>query len=491
MPKKPSKSAVVIDINKWVTNLVGGSVEDAKRYLQLLDPENAHGIETNLVILRTALEAEKEGAARKSLITAIRAAIRTNENALDAGGDGDAPTDDGLPRVYGADANAGDEGDPSTEEMAGVDQLVALIVGGTVAEAKRQLVHLSPPTGASAEKIMANLRILRAALEAEERGPNRSSLVSAMRTEILHIEESIADNAAEANEVDGSPMVHLRFASPSDFAPHPELMAIPTMKDVIGYTSSKRQADRTEELLTEQAALYDDIARHGVIEPLKVVPADPKSVANSGVTWWIVDGRHRHDAAKWAGESEIPFVEVNPEEVESIIVGSIVGRRHWTKTQKAFLAVERNPFLLGGKAGRSGKSPESGLFPTLGEIATRFGVSRSLLCEAVEFYRPFAGKQALESVRLQIMAGIGFANVVSGKGGEAATKDKAGKPLPVDVATTRLLKFGKTLSKAGADEWSEDHLSVFGETVREFWKSVPASLKPLFAAVAAEEGGAE
>ncbi len=480
MPKKPSKSAVVIDINKWVTNLVGGSVEDAKCYLQLLDPENAHGIETNLVILRTALEAEKEGAARKSLITAIRAAIRTNENALVVCEYGDAPTDDGLPRVYGADANAGDEGDPSTEEMAGVDLLVALIVGGTVAEAKRQLVRLSPPTGASAEKVMASLRILRAALEAEERGPNRSSLVSEIRAEILHIEKAIADNAAEADEVDGSPMVHLRFAPKSAFAHHPRLADIPMPGAVADYLA-KQKDDRADAWREDIAAFRSGVNLHGIVEPLKVVPCPPLLTGeDDGIRWWVVDGRTRLDSAP--ENEEIPFVEVDPDDVDDIIETTVSGRRNWTKGQKAYLAVCRHPEVMEVGRGNPQFRTECGIGSTdepsglsAESLASRFGVSVRLIEQAIALVREMDNLRGgypakVEAAEMEVWAGTGLAAVLSGLKGYASTAGKT-KPNPVaSAAADGLRKLAKATKNFG--EWTQPQVMAFRDEAQKFWHSL-------------------
>jgi predicted HAD superfamily Cof-like phosphohydrolase len=71
--------------------LVHTSVEDSREYLRALNPDNNEygqaGLERNLRVLRAALELEKEGQARTTLIGAMRVLIRANEGALERNDD--------------------------------------------------------------------------------------------------------------------------------------------------------------------------------------------------------------------------------------------------------------------------------------------------------------------------------------------------------------------------------------------------------------------
>lgn len=73
-------------LNSIVDSIVHTSVDDGKMSVKHLCERQSHPTANRLRILRAALAAEKEGAARSSLLAAIRGAIRSQEAALDGAG---------------------------------------------------------------------------------------------------------------------------------------------------------------------------------------------------------------------------------------------------------------------------------------------------------------------------------------------------------------------------------------------------------------------
>lgn len=390
------------------------------------------------------------------------------------------------------------------------EEAASRLVNTSIDDARSSLQYSYQPSPEhSQEKIEENIRILRLALEAEKNGSNRVSLLNLLRSAIRANETAVERNddpgiGTEPGEVevveistagpeapalddafDRSPMVHLRFGTKSEFAHHPALASIPMPSQVLEFLEAKKDADRASELAADLAAFRAGVDAAGIIEPLKVVPCPPLlSGEDDGVRWWVVDGRTRLDAAP--ENEEIPFVEVDPAAIGAIIEATITGRRNWTKTQKAFLAVDRTPEL---HADRHGQRTDLATSVKNTEVAERYGISLALLEKAIAFYRRYAGKKTLETVRLQVMAGMSFAEINSGTGGRDATKDQPKAGLPVDRAATGLLRWGKTL--AGADEWPEAHRGLFAESVEKFWAEAPAAVKAMFREVVEGEGGAK
>ena len=74
-------------------------------------------------------------------------------------------------------------------------------------------------------------------------------------------------------------------------------------------------------------ALCDSVRDEGVIEPLKVyIPAQPRSDGKVAV---VVDGRHRNRAARRMQLPGIPAAVVSEAEAASIILSTLVHRRHF------------------------------------------------------------------------------------------------------------------------------------------------------------------
>jgi len=408
-----------------IDSLVHTSIDDARSSLQCTYKAEADTppskLESNLRILRLALEEEKNGSNRVSLLNLLRSAIRANETALEAI-DGD-------------------------------------------------LVVAIPINKKPGEPIPA-----RPVEESEE------VEVSPEEQEPVDAEE----------EVDPSPMVHLRYAPKSAFAHHPRLADIPMPGRVLEFLESKQDAGRAADLAEELAAFRNGVFHAGIIEPLKVVPCPPllwKTVAGEvdPVRWWIVDGRTRHEAAP--ENEEIPFVEIFPNEVDTVIEATVSGRRNWTKGQKAYLAVLRNRHFLESEVGNpqfkkpqlDTECPIAGAVPdepeTREDLAARFGVSMTLLKQAIELVRAMDSlregyPKKVEDAEMQVWAGDGLASVLSGLKGFQSTVGKSKPGGAFALAARHLTAVAKSAKNFAT--WNQAEMMAFRDAVADFWEALPA-----------------
>lgn len=186
----------------------------------------------------------------------------------------------------------------------------------------------------------------------------------------------------------GFTTVYQITAKVSDLQLHPALVRVVMVPDVataLGETHHHDPArlERLEDLRADWAAWVDDIRDHGVLEPLSVIAADDDTLL-------VIDGRHRLAAAQQAGLTEVPCRLVEAEDMNGVIVGSVTGRRHWTKSQRAWFAVLMHPEVAGdvhGKVGGKNRPAENAGLITQPDLAARFGVSERLLRDAIELFR--------------------------------------------------------------------------------------------------------
>lgn len=165
----------------------------------------------------------------------------------------------------------------------------------------------------------------------------------------------------------------------------PRLEAVPMMGAVgskfLG--SAKPEVRKVgQELTDEAAALFASLEELGILEPIKAY--------RRGRRWVTVDGRHRMAGSK---QTRIPLIEVSEEEAMQIIEGSVIGRRHWTKGQRAWLGVCQHPEVCDVEAKDSLKQVRSDSVGTVGlnatSLAKRLGVSADVVSQAVTLYRAF------------------------------------------------------------------------------------------------------
>lgn len=132
-------------------------------------------------------------------------------------------------------------------------------------------------------------------------------------------------------------------------------------------------------------ALTASVREHGVRDPLKITGGHA-----------IVDGRHRWLAAKRGQLATVPCVVVADSEVHTIILDSLLNRRHYTPGQRAYLAVQfLEPAVKESLNRRLANLKQStSSLPaarSLEEYAAELGFCASLLDKARQLWKLFAG----------------------------------------------------------------------------------------------------
>jgi hypothetical protein len=131
-------------------------------------------------------------------------------------------------------------------------------------------------------------------------------------------------------------------------------------------------------------ALARSVAEHGVREPLQITPMGE-----------IVDGRHRWLAAKRAQLETVPCCEVGEDSLATVVLDSLLNRRHLRPSQRAYLAVEFLEEALQEATQRRVKnllqfkqsSPVRA--KSLEEYAVELGLSPRLMDDAIRLWKAF------------------------------------------------------------------------------------------------------
>jgi len=216
------------------------------------------------------------------------------------------------------------------------------------------------------------------------------------------------------------------------------------------------------EITDEHDALIEELDSLGIVEPIKAYRV--------GRRWIAVDGRHRlawaADRAKTEqGKStfssridpKIPLIEISKADAVKIIEASVIGRRHWTKGQRAWLGVMQHPEVC--EATNTTRTDSIGAALTAPALASRLGVSADVVNQAVQLYRLFfapgskvGSPEAIEAAACKakyehlIWGGAGLGGVLAGIAGGDATKDKPKAPTGVhhlDAPLASLSRLGK------------------------------------------------
>ncbi len=170
----------------------------------------------------------------------------------------------------------------------------------------------------------------------------------------------------------------------------------------------------------EFAALADDVAARGIDQPLIVVLSDGEPR--------IIDGRNRFHAATVANLDEVPIVIREESEAMSIILGTLVQRRHYGKGALAYLAYPLAAAQKRTGAGRPAKlSIQSTI--TIDEIAAQLGFARDLFYQAAKVHEFFLNRPDLRAqFEPRILAGeVGLGACVAGMASSVATTDSSRK----------------------------------------------------------------
>ena len=253
----------------------------------------------------------------------------------------------------------------------------------------------------------------------------------------------------------------------------PALACIPMMIDVAGrfLTSTKPELKKVGvELKAEHAASTESLDELGIIEPIKAYREKRR--------WVAVDGRHRLEWAKDGAEEKstgvrvqdpkIPLLEISRKDAEAIIEASVIGRRHWTKGQRAWLGVMQHPEVCEVGEGRPKNSDSVGVSQTATSLSSRLGVSADVVSQAVQLYRLFfapgaksGSPEAIEAAALKakyehlIWGGAGLGGVLAGIAGGEATTQKPKAPTGfhhLDGPLGSLTRLSKVWLQWDADE---------------------------------------
>lgn len=240
----------------------------------------------------------------------------------------------------------------------------------------------------------------------------------------------------------------------------PELAAVPMMGAVVeSFKGKPKAAALMAELAAERDGSQQSMDDVGIIDPLKVtLSADGKS----GKVW---DGRHRMEWALSRGKDTVPVIHVTEEVGRKLMEASVIGRRHWSKGQRAYLGVLCHSEVAGVTAGRPKK--DAGILSAT-ELAQHLGVSADIVSQAVTLFKAFhapgakAGSaEAIEAAdakakyEMSIWAGSGLGAVIAGMGGGKATDGQNRNPsgwASLDKPLGTMTRLGKEY-----DKWDDEH----------------------------------
>lgn len=247
---------------------------------------------------------------------------------------------------------------------------------------------------------------------------------------------------------------------------NPALNVVPMVSSVASQLMGSTTADGRAagaEISAERDAFFASLDEQGILEDLKGHEEDDGTLL-------VDDGRHRLEWAIARNETHVPFKRMSREQGEALAEATVIGRRHWTKGQRAYLGVLLHPEVATGeKRGQHKKSKPEALL-TANDLAERLGVSADVVLQAVKlytlFHAPGAKKGSAEEIEaadikakfeVSIWAGAGLGGVLAGIGGGISTKDKP-KPASSFHGLEKPLATLSTLSKSWG-KWDETERS--------------------------------
>ena len=244
---------------------------------------------------------------------------------------------------------------------------------------------------------------------------------------------------------------------PEAMLPHPLLDRMMMLDKVAGKLRQRAKTaghnrrdmlDAAEEAYQSLDALKASVAAQGVIEPLLVVATEPGQ-------YRIIDGRHRWTAALAAGLRAVPCIVRDEADAGQIIADSVTGRRHFTKSALAWIAVLTHPEVATeAKAGNPNFSNPAKLAElekgseNMAALATRHGVSLRLIEDACRLYRILETHRSLrEKYELSIWAGAGLTALA----GQAAAESSGKIAVAGQEAQSAKYKLAEALAGALTD----------------------------------------
>lgn len=250
----------------------------------------------------------------------------------------------------------------------------------------------------------------------------------------------------------------------NDVRINPALNIVPMMGAVAAHLLAStagpaRQAGA--EMMAEKAAMWEAWDAAGEVDAVKA-HLDPESDS-----YILDDGRHRLEWVLARGHETLRVETVTAEEGAKLAEATVIGRRHWTKGQKAYLGVLSHPEVAGGvKHGGNRKKKQDDsivLIESGPALAERLGVCHDTVLDAIKLYILFhapghepdsaKGIEAADlkaKYEMSIWAGAGLGGVLAGIGGGVATKGKPkpasgfhGLEAPLKTLTTLSKSWGK------------------------------------------------
>lgn len=222
----------------------------------------------------------------------------------------------------------------------------------------------------------------------------------------------------------------------------------------------------------------------GILPPLYVTAAGK-----------IVDGRHRWWFAKDMRLAEVPVIEVDEDEVATVVMAGISGRNHLSKGQRAYLSF---PYLQDAweaaqrrriealKAG-SNTGALSTKVASLEELAERLGCGRDLMFQAKRLHELFgkipALKDTWEPRILHPEEPVGLGAAIAGIAGQNASKGKPRPPARNSALRNFTVGWENLIRPASHwDRWNEEERELAVHTIRETLGKIPT---PALDAIAA------
>lgn len=252
----------------------------------------------------------------------------------------------------------------------------------------------------------------------------------------------------------------------AQLAMHPVLDRVMLVPDasiaLLDQKGDKQDQDNADDLATDWSAWIEEIRENGILEPLRVVA--------EGDQLLVIEGRHRLQAAQEIGMTHVPCILVEIADLLKYAEGTVRGRRHWTKSQRAYFAVLMHPEVAAeGRNGGDRKSvrTECGLidgqpsaFSAEG-LATRYGVGSRMIELAISLYRgleKYTHHRAKYESRL--WGGKGLPGLCQGLAAETHPVSPTGPGIPIERHPISKLTKIWTSERAHAANWGKAEESV-------------------------------
>ena len=248
---------------------------------------------------------------------------------------------------------------------------------------------------------------------------------------------------------------------------HPRLALVPVLEEIatqVDHHGDPKRKERLERLAGDWSSFVADVGTNGVIEPIKVVRGHKGR-------YLVCDGRNRVTGARAAKVGTVPAILVKQDDVDMIVQSTVIGRRHWTKSMKAWLAVLMNPAVVDNSVGRPEKNSDK-IGISRESLAVQFGVSADLIDQACEIHKHCyaKGKQTKvgKVIEPSIWLGASLGGIKSGLGAEVAAGGQSGKPRKDSGLTGVISGLASIKNKtAGFSTWPAEQIALFEDRLPE------------------------